>query len=137
MLQKNLRRTPLHPVGVGDDGERAGRLFASGLNCAQAVLQATSGTDDPDLLRMADAFGGGVGGSKCLCGAVTGGAMALGLLGKGNLAGQLVSAFREKNKVTCCSVLSRPYRWKSPEHQANCRRLIEETAELTAALLRP
>lgn len=115
--------------------ERAGDLFASGLNCAQAVFQVGTGIDDPKLMEMAKAFGGGIGGSKCLCGAVSGGVMALGLMGKGNKAADLMAAFKERNRVTCCVALSRPYTWKSREHLANCRRITEEAAELVERLL--
>lgn len=120
----------------GSAGERAGRLFDTGLNCAQAVLQATAGADEK-MLQMSAAFGGGVGGSKCLCGAVTGGVMALGLSGQSHKAGKLVALFRDRNKVTCCKSLSASYQWKSPEHLANCRRITVETAEMTEALLAP
>jgi C_GCAxxG_C_C family probable redox protein len=115
--------------------EDAGRLFAGGQNCAQAVFEATTGRNDPEILKMAEAFGGGIGGSKCLCGAVTGGVMALSLCGKGAKANELVLAFREKFGMTCCSALSRPYKWKSREHLANCRIITEETAQLVANLL--
>jgi C_GCAxxG_C_C family probable redox protein len=114
----------------------AGRLFASGLNCAQAVLQSSAGVNDPDLMSMAKAFGGGIGNSKCLCGAISGGVMALGLKGKGGKSGELVELFKKQHKVTCCSALSRPYKWKSREHLANCRKLTEDTAEMVAKLLR-
>lgn len=117
-------------------GERAGELFASGLNCAQAVLQATTGIDDPGMMGIAEAFGGGVGGSKCLCGAVSGGVMALGLNGKGKKAAKLVEAFKERHRVTCCVALSKAYHWKSREHLVNCRRITEETAEMVEQLLR-
>ncbi len=117
-------------------GEVAGRLFDVGGNCAQAVLQATTGLDEPRLLAMAEPFAGGIGGSRCLCGAVTGGVMALGLEGQGEKSGELVAAFQERNRITCCKLLSAPYRWLSPEHQDHCRRLTVETAELTAELLR-
>jgi C_GCAxxG_C_C family probable redox protein len=115
--------------------ERAGRLFSSGHNCAQAVLQATAGIDDPRMMEMAKAFGGGVGGSKCLCGAISGGVMALGWNGKGSRAEKLVSAFKERYRVTCCVALSSPYKWKSPEHLSNCRNITEETAEIVERLL--
>ena len=115
--------------------DRAGRLFTSGLNCAQAVLQSTAGVDDPDLMAIAKAFGGGVGNSKCLCGAVSGGVMALGLKGKGGKSGELVKLFKEQHSVTCCSALSRPYQWKSREHLANCRKLTEDAAEMVDKLL--
>ncbi|TYO95207.1 C_GCAxxG_C_C family probable redox protein [Geothermobacter ehrlichii] len=116
--------------------EKAGRLFDRGNNCAQAVLQATLGIDDPRLLDVAAAFGSGIGGQKCLCGAVSGGVMALGLAGRPRLAGRLVAKFRRRNRTTCCKALSAPFRWMSREHLANCRRLTAETATLVNELLR-
>lgn len=115
--------------------DRAGRLFASGLNCAQAVLQAAADVKDPEMMAMAKAFGGGIGGSKCLCGAISGGVIALGLKGKGGKSGELVEIFKERHRMTCCSALSRPYEWKSREHLANCRKLTEDTAEMAENLL--
>lgn len=61
--------------------ERAIRLFNSGNNCAQATLLAFSdiiGTDEDNLRKTAFAFGGGLCGSREVCGAVTGMLMALG-----------------------------------------------------------
>jgi C_GCAxxG_C_C family probable redox protein len=134
MLARLLK--PRRLAAAGDNArEDAGRLFAGGQNCAQAVFAATTGRNDPEILKMAEAFGGGIGGSKCLCGAVTGGVMALGLCGKGDQSKHLVSAFREKFGMTCCSGLSRAYKWKSREHLANCRHITEETAQLVAELL--
>src|SRR5512133_497572 len=130
LLRRWLYRRARTVTG-GSAGERAGRLFDAGLNCAQAVLQATAGgSGDNKLLAIAEAFGGGVGGSKCLCGAATGGVMALCLNGRAKRAGKLMAAFRERHKVTCCKGLSAGYRWKSPEHLANCRRITVATAEL-------
>jgi C_GCAxxG_C_C family probable redox protein len=135
MLARILR---LRKTGHEDEtpGKRAGELFASGLNCAQAVLQATTGIDDPRMMEMAKAFGGGVGGSKCLCGAVSGGVMALGWNGKGAKAEKLVAAFKEHHRVSCCVALTKPYKWKSPEHLSNCRKITEETAEIVERLLK-
>jgi len=115
--------------------QQAGELFASGLNCCQAVFQATTGREDAEILLMAKAFGGGIGERKCLCGAVTGGVMALGISGRGGRAGELVDRFRKAQGATCCSALSRKYSWKSREHLANCRRITEETAAVVAELL--
>ncbi len=117
-------------------GERAGRLFDGGMNCAQAVFQATTGRDDPEIMALAGGFGGGVGGSQCLCGAVSGGVMALGLRSKAKLSGELVAAFRERNRVTCCKALSAPFQWQSGDHRENCRRLTVETADMVAHLLK-
>jgi hypothetical protein len=37
--------------------------------------------------------------------------------------------------VTCCSALSREFKWKSREHLSNCRRITEETAGIVDGLL--
>jgi C_GCAxxG_C_C family probable redox protein len=114
--------------------DQAGVLFDGGYNCAQAVLQATTGRSDAELLAMAEAFGGGIGRSGCLCGAVTGGVMALGLLGQGDRNGELVADFRREFGTTCCRGLSKDYPWLSREHKANCRRLTVRAAELVTRL---
>ena len=136
MISRFFRRRRPAAVAGESAADRAGRLFDAGMNCAQSVLQATTGTEDRQLLAMADAFGCGIGGSRCLCGAVSGGVMALGLEGKQKRAARLVRAFKERNKVTCCSALSRPYQWNSKEHRANCRRITAEAAEVVERLLR-
>ncbi len=130
------RRATASAAQMGSCADKAGALFDGGYNCAQAVLQATTGRDDPELLTMAEAFGSGIGQSGCLCGAVTGGVMALGLLGQGERNGELVEAFRREFKTTCCRGLSKDYRWLSREHKANCRRLTVRAAALVAELMR-
>lgn len=122
-------------AGMETGGERAGRLYDSGYNCAQAVLQAATGRNDPELLAMAKAFGGGIGKSGCLCGAVSGGVMALGLLGKAEAGGELVAAFRAEFRTTCCRALSKDYQWLSREHKTNCRRLTVAAADMVERLL--
>lgn len=60
----------------------ANELFSQGLNCAQAVLASKAealGMDQATCLRIAAAFGAGMGRRQLVCGAVTGGLMALGL----------------------------------------------------------
>jgi C_GCAxxG_C_C family probable redox protein len=114
---------------------KAGELFTQGLNCCQAVFQATTGRDDGEIMLMAKAFGGGIGERKCLCGAVTGGVMALGISGKGKRSGELVDRFRKKQGATCCAALTRNYKWKSRSHLRNCRRITEEAAAIVAELL--
>jgi C_GCAxxG_C_C family probable redox protein len=121
------------PTGKPD--QIAGELFAQGLNCCQAVFQATTERDDGEIMLMAKTFGGGIGERKCLCGAVTGGVMALGISGKGKRSGELVDRFRKKQGATCCAALSRNYKWKSRSHLRNCRRITEEAAAIVAELL--
>jgi len=64
---------------------RTEELFRGGLHCAESVLQAlleSQGVGEAEFSpRVATAFGGGVGRSKKgLCGALSGGLMALGYL---------------------------------------------------------
>ncbi|MBE0503829.1 MAG: C_GCAxxG_C_C family protein [Desulfuromonadales bacterium] len=117
-------------------GELAGHHFTLGRNCCESVLLAHHDDIDPAIIEMAKAFGGGIGGSKCLCGAITGGVMALSLHGQRKDAAKLVELFKGRNKVTCCKALSAPYTWKSKEHLANCRRLTSEVAEDVEKLLK-
>ena len=61
--------------------EKAASLFRGGYNCAQSVLLAMQDfwnekkTFEP---KIASAFGGGIGGRGSLCGALTGGVIAIG-----------------------------------------------------------
>jgi C_GCAxxG_C_C family probable redox protein len=130
------RRAQQAAAKIDNCAEKAGALFDGGYNCAQAVLEATTGRSDPELLAMAEAFGSGIGESGCLCGAVTGGVMALGLMGKGESNGELVAAFRNEFRTTCCRGLSKEYRWMSREHLANCRRLTVGAADMVEKLLK-
>ena len=63
-------------------GAAARELFMHGCGCAQAVLGAfaqETGLDPDTALRLAAPFGGGVGRTRGLCGAVSGMLMAAGL----------------------------------------------------------
>lgn len=59
--------------------------YNSGFNCAEAILKSFVELYDknakPDITKFATGFGGGIGGSKCeICGALTGGIIAIGWL---------------------------------------------------------
>ena len=57
--------------------------FKRGYNCAQSVLLAfgdLTGLEEDTALRLSSSFGGGLGRLREVCGAVSGGAMVLGLL---------------------------------------------------------
>ncbi|MCX8010280.1 MAG: C-GCAxxG-C-C family protein [Ignavibacteria bacterium] len=65
-----------------DSKEIALTLFSDGFNCAQAVLTAFSdkfNLNEDLALKIAGAFGGGMGRMGEVCGAVTGAFMVLGL----------------------------------------------------------
>jgi len=61
--------------------EKAASLFKEGYNCAQSVLltmQDFWNEKEPLEPKVASAFGGGIGGRGSLCGALTGGVIAIG-----------------------------------------------------------
>lgn len=61
--------------------EKAASLFKEGYNCAQSVLLTMQDFwNEKKLLepKVASAFGGGIGGRGSLCGALTGGVIAIG-----------------------------------------------------------
>lgn len=68
--------------------EKALSYFDNKFNCAQSVLTAFAdelGLTEDESLKVACAFGGGMGRQQLTCGAITGAAMALGLgFGKGS-----------------------------------------------------
>lgn len=128
-------RKKVRPVPGEAVGDRAGRFYDAGHNCAQSVLQATTGIDDPQMLDLCDAFGGGIGDTKCLCGAVSGGVVALSLSGKKKYASRLVEDFKARHRTTCCKGLTAAFEWRSDAHLANCRDLTAETAEAVTRLL--
>jgi C_GCAxxG_C_C family probable redox protein len=64
------------------DVDQAAAFFEEGFSCSQSVLGAASerhGLPRATALRLADAFGGGMGALGRTCGAVTGALMVLGL----------------------------------------------------------
>jgi C_GCAxxG_C_C family probable redox protein len=92
----------------------AEELYRSGkYHCAEAVLAVVRKHFRPDLpeevVQMASGFGGGSG-SGCICGAVSGGTVGLGLVLKEkkdvmHLTRQLHTWFRESYGVTCCKTI--------------------------------
>lgn len=67
-----------------DPIETAVARFAAGYTCSQAVLSAFAGQfnlDETTALRLGAPFGGGLGRSGDVCGAVAGALMVLGLAG--------------------------------------------------------
>ena len=62
---------------------KAAELFLDGYNCAQAVAVAfcdVTGLSESQAAKMASSFGGGIGGLREVCGAVSGMMMVLGSL---------------------------------------------------------
>ena len=98
---------------VADEAEK---LYRSGkLHCAEAVLAAVKNQFAPAVpdvvVQMASGFGGGSG-AGCICGAISGGTMAFGLLTEGDrkqaaaLTRELQGWFKEEYGSTCCRTLT-------------------------------
>ncbi len=122
----------------------AGQNFRNGYNCSEAVLRAFRDKlklELPDeALKMASGFGGGVGHAGCMCGALTGAIMVLGML-QGRIdssqdrepvyasAHEFHQQFEQIFGATCCRVLN-PHPFDTKEHLRNCLKITGKTAEL-------
>ena len=129
--------------------KKASDYFDSGFNCAESVLKATieSRTDNvsPELTKFASALGGGVGGShEELCGALSGGVLAIGLLyGRTepgvdvqfarDLATEFRARFLKEFGTTKCGVLLE--RFGEQDNDDKCARLTGAVAALLSDLL--
>ncbi|MHC9541328.1 MAG: C-GCAxxG-C-C family (seleno)protein [Vulcanimicrobiota bacterium] len=133
--------------------ERAESCYLAGdFFCSETVLKVIHEnfkTGMPDeIVSLASAFPHGVGGSGCICGALVGGTMALGMFfGRTaakddekvkkamELSHELHNIFKERNKVTCCRVLTKNLKMGSPERRAQCARLAAEMTEEAAKII--
>jgi C_GCAxxG_C_C family probable redox protein len=123
--------------------------YGSGFHCAEViaktVLEMFSGQPHPEATRAASVFGGGIGGStEELCGAFTGGVIALGyLLGRdspGNNmrdAGALVKEFKSRFQTQFGTLRCRDllFSFDEQENHLGCVKLTAETTVLLANLL--
>jgi C_GCAxxG_C_C family probable redox protein len=100
--------------------KRAYALREKGYNCAQAVACSFAdvmGMDEQELFVISEAFGGGMGGHKATCGAVSGAVLIISLLTSGGSveaatkqttyahAGEIVDGFLAQNGTLVCSEL--------------------------------
>lgn len=138
---------------VKDDAET---YFCGGFFCSEAVIASmidNFGIDVPrEVIAMASGMGGGAGRAGCMCGALNGGIIALGLfLGRTEPTGakdpkavtcmertkELHDWFRKmtgKNS-TCCRILTKEFDLKKAEHTEQCVRFTRNCAEKVAEIL--
>jgi C_GCAxxG_C_C family probable redox protein len=132
--------------------EDAEELFKSGrFLCSEAVVSVIRAHIAPEaLVAAASGFPGGAGGSRCMCGAVSGAVLCMGYLfgrtGPSNpqdpkslralaLAHEVQAHFRERHKgVLCCHVHTKGMDTASGEHKAQCTRFTGEMAVKTAEI---
>ena len=132
-----------------DIQENTFKYFVSGYHCAEsiarAVIESHSETFNPEWIKAASAFQGGIGRCKQdACGALTGGIVAIGVL-KGRTspeqdnteAAALANRFRERfiNRFgsTNCAVLLNTIVNSNPEY--TCKHLTRDAAGLLADVL--
>ncbi|MDJ0780752.1 MAG: C-GCAxxG-C-C family protein [Desulfosarcinaceae bacterium] len=132
---------------------RTANLFRTQqLWCSEAVLcvlnRGLGGELPNDLVvPLGAGFGEGIGGSGCTCGALSGGAMAIGLFcgaaGTGlhrsrnarTLSRQLHDHFKAQYGSTCCRILTKQVLRGSDGHFELCTELAAGAAALTATLI--
>lgn len=103
--------------------------------CSEAVVHTINellGWPFPEeITKLASAFPVGMGKSGCLCGAVSGGQIALGMVyGRKHgeamnekmfpAAAELHDYIKETYKSTCCRVITRNFEFASPERKKHC-----------------
>ncbi|MBS4538756.1 C-GCAxxG-C-C family protein [Clostridium sp. D2Q-11] len=135
--------------------EDAEKLFREGkFYCSEAVVSSIRdnfGIDMPEeMIAMASGFPVGIGRSKCVCGAVSGGIMMMGyFFGRKEgtnpqdpksvktleLANELQEGFKKNHKVLCCSILTKGMDMASGEHKKQCISFTGEIAESTAKII--
>ncbi len=145
--------TQVSPRQVQADAEQ---YYRNGFFCCEALMAAVLDhflpEADRSLIAMASGMAVGAGRSGCLCGAVNGGILALGMFfGRSSPAGpgdpvvnrcmalthELHDWFRQANgkNAVCCRVLTREFNMAQGEHKAQCIRFTGLCAWKTAEIL--
>lgn len=137
---------------ISEVREKAQNYYANGdFYCSEAVVKSVlDGLNinyAPEIIAAASGFPVGIGGAECLCGAISGGIMAIGYVyGRTEaksekvskamaLSKELHTLFVKRNKCTCCRVLTKGMTKGSPEHLNQCVRFTGEVAEDTFRLI--
>jgi len=144
-----------------DRSEKALSYFDNKFNCAQSVLASFApdlATSEDELLRVACAFGGGMGRQQFTCGAVTGSSMVLGLkFGKGiadsedkkqetyEKTVELFEEFSKLNGSTNCRELLKGLDMRNEKElglineqdlfHTNCRKYVSDAVKLTEQII--
>ena len=120
--------------------------------CAQAVLCSLNEGLQGELrwdiaARLASGLAGGLGGSGCLCGAITGGVLAIGLFmgkdGRARLKASGISfstallhrQFAGRFGSACCKVLSKKLKHDAKAHFDQCAEFTGAAAEIASRII--
>ena len=136
--------------GIEEGVAYAAQCWNSGFNCAESVLRGmclSQGIELSDQARrMSTPFGGGIGRSEDICGALAGGVLAIGAsigrtrseedrLPSYEAAGMFYKKFQDRFGSTQCKVLNMGD-FKSPQHKKRCQAFVEEATRLGLEVLR-
>jgi C_GCAxxG_C_C family probable redox protein len=139
-------------VSINKIKTEAEELYRKGdFFCSEAIVSSIKENfelDMPDeMIAMASGFPVGIGKSKCVCGAVSGGVMCIGYFfgrTKGGdtkvqntlkLANELQESFRKNHGCLCCHVHTRGFDMASGEHKNQCVAFTGEIAKKTAEII--
>lgn len=130
---------------VAEEYFRSGTFF-----CSEAVVQTINEVletpYDEKVVKLASGFPIGLGKSGCLCGAVSGGQMALGMI-YGRVEGEAMNDkmfekasslhdyIKNEYKSTCCRVITKEWagdNFKSPERKNHCITITGKVARWVA-----
>lgn len=140
-----LCSSAIQPTGLAEDVEfAAASYYEAGYHCGESVLKAVNDATGhrlpPEVVSMSSGFCEGLGGSRCICGALAGGVMALGLLAGRTgpeqpwepsyyAAAELRKRWvADQNAENCDDVVHRIGGMHLPERWAHCTMLVGRTA---------
>jgi C_GCAxxG_C_C family probable redox protein len=146
---------------MSKNAEDAAAMFLQGYNCAQSVLACSGreyGLPRETAVRVAQAFGGGIGRTGNLCGAATGALMVIGLkcfakdatdlaakAESNRLAQEFLARFKSRQGsllcrdiIGCALSTAEGYKFalESGRHQTICPKAIRDAVEIVEELLR-
>lgn len=140
-------------VSVEKIRQEAEDLFRGGFFCSEAVISVIRSNFELDVpesvIAMASGFPVGIGRSKCLCGAVSGGVMVIGLLFGRTvqkdpqveqtlaLSKELHDWFKVANQKNslCCRILTKEFDMSQGEHKEQCIRFTGLVAAKVAEMI--
>ncbi len=120
------------------------KYYMNGYSCSESIVKYAidKGLCPQELLPCATSFSAGMS-SGCVCGAVAGAQIVLGYIyGRDNKfsnevcarqkAKELVEKFKERNKVTCCKVLTA--KLEGMQRKEHCCKMVSDAAEILEEL---
>ncbi len=133
------------PMSAADQAElAAASYYEAGFHCGESVVKAVNEVLGhplpPEVFRMASGFCEGLGGSRCICGALAGGVMAVGLTaGRSSAQDEWEPAYdgaaelrrrwvEDQRAESCDEVVRRIGGMHLPERWAHCTMLVGRTA---------